>query len=97
FDKRHIGEDAIISLMDREYRLVPKDPETISDHVLGASGVQIPQDDLGNLRSTEEEDGANEVLDSRYVPGSILLEITDFAIFGLLLEPLVFGTLGLLV
>nr|GFB89842.1 hypothetical protein [Tanacetum cinerariifolium] len=59
----------------------------ISSHVLGASGVQIPQDNLDNLRSTEEEDGATGVLDPQDVPGSVLLEITDFAIFGLLLEP----------
>ncbi|GJU31376.1 hypothetical protein Tco_1174965 [Tanacetum coccineum] len=52
--------------------------------------VQIPQNNLDNLRSTEEEeDGATEVLDPRDVPGSILLEIIDFAILGLLLEPLV--------
>nr|GFC18220.1 hypothetical protein [Tanacetum cinerariifolium] len=68
---------------------------TISIHVLGAFGVQIPQDDLDNLRSTEEEeeDGATEVLDPQDVLNSVLLEIIDFAIFGLLLEPLVLGTL----
>ncbi|GKE46475.1 hypothetical protein Tco_1477733, partial [Tanacetum coccineum] len=66
----------------------------ISSHVLQASGVQIPQDNLDNLRSTEEEeDGAIEILDPRDIPGSVLLEITDFAIFGLLFEPLVLGTL----
>ncbi|GKC45422.1 hypothetical protein Tco_1063144, partial [Tanacetum coccineum] len=67
----------------------------ISSHVLRASGVQIPQDNLGNLRSTEEEeeDGVIEVLDPRDVPGSVLLEITDFAIFDLLLERLVLSTL----
>ncbi|GJR41688.1 hypothetical protein Tco_1309791 [Tanacetum coccineum] len=64
----------------------------ISSHVLGASGVQIPQDNLDNLRSKEEEDGATKVLDPRDVPGSILLEITNFAILGLLLELLVLGT-----
>ncbi|GKF99389.1 hypothetical protein Tco_0298172, partial [Tanacetum coccineum] len=54
----------------------------ISSHVLGAFGVQIPQDNLDNLRSTEEEkDGTTEVLDPRDVPGFVLLEITDFAIF----------------
>ncbi|GJZ93798.1 hypothetical protein Tco_0666001, partial [Tanacetum coccineum] len=37
----------------------------------------------------EEEDGATEVLDPRDVSGSILLEITDFAILGLILEPLI--------
>ncbi|GKC72623.1 hypothetical protein Tco_1118506, partial [Tanacetum coccineum] len=36
----------------------------IFGHVLGASGVQIPQTNLDNMRSTEEEeDGAMEVLD----------------------------------
>ncbi|GJY31104.1 hypothetical protein Tco_0414599 [Tanacetum coccineum] len=49
--------------------------------MLGASGVQIPQNNLDNLRSTiEEEDGATEVLDPQDVPGSVLLEIIDFAI-----------------
>ncbi|GJZ59113.1 hypothetical protein Tco_0614929 [Tanacetum coccineum] len=38
---------------------------TISSHVLGASRVQIPQNNLDNLRLTEEEDGAIEVLDPR--------------------------------
>ncbi|GKG12857.1 hypothetical protein Tco_0347094, partial [Tanacetum coccineum] len=52
----------------------------ISGHVLGASGVQIPQNNLDNLRSTEEEeDGATEVLDPQDGSGSFLLEITDFA------------------
>ncbi|GJV67784.1 hypothetical protein Tco_1483293 [Tanacetum coccineum] len=67
----------------------------ISSHVLGASGVQIPQNNLDNLRSTEEEDGATEILDARDVPSSILLEIIDFAILGLLLEPLVLGLFNL--
>ncbi|GKF82019.1 hypothetical protein Tco_0243675 [Tanacetum coccineum] len=62
----------------------------ISSHVLGAFGVQIPQNNLDNLRSTrEEEDGATEVLGPRDVSGSFLLEIIDFSILGLLLEPLV--------
>nr|GEY04836.1 uncharacterized mitochondrial protein AtMg00810-like [Tanacetum cinerariifolium] len=70
----------------------------ISSHVLGASGVQIPQDNLDNQRLTEEEeDGATKVLDLQDVSGFVLLEIIDFVILGLLLEPLVFGTLGLLV
>ncbi|GJW69233.1 hypothetical protein Tco_0123657 [Tanacetum coccineum] len=71
----------------------------ISSHVFEASEVQILQNNLDNLRSTEEEkeDGETEVLDPRDVSGSVLLEIIDFAILGLLLEPLVLGTLGLLV
>ncbi|GKE16124.1 hypothetical protein Tco_1423701 [Tanacetum coccineum] len=64
----------------------------ISGHVHGASGVQIPQNNLDNLHSIrEEENGATEVLDPRYVPGSILLAIKDFTILGLLLEPIALG------
>ncbi|GKC62301.1 hypothetical protein Tco_1094899, partial [Tanacetum coccineum] len=58
----------------------------ISGHVLGAAGVQIPQNNLDNLQSIrEEEDGATEVSDPRDVPGSILLAVIDFATLGLLL------------
>nr|GEV90568.1 hypothetical protein [Tanacetum cinerariifolium] len=53
-------------------------------------------ENLDNLRSTiKEEDEASEVLDPRDVSGSILLEIIDFAILCLLLEPLVLGVLGM--
>ncbi|GJV49502.1 hypothetical protein Tco_1439714, partial [Tanacetum coccineum] len=89
----------VVTELDSTKKLVNEIGElrAISNHVLGAYGVQIPQDNLDNLRSTEEEDEATEVLDPRDVPSSVLLEITDFAIFGLLLEPLLLGTLGLLV
>nr|GEV04976.1 integrase, catalytic region, zinc finger, CCHC-type, peptidase aspartic, catalytic [Tanacetum cinerariifolium] len=40
-----------------------RDQRAISSLVLEASEVQIPQDDLDNLRLTEEEDGATEILD----------------------------------
>ncbi|GJY25512.1 hypothetical protein Tco_0400238 [Tanacetum coccineum] len=66
FDKRHIGEDAIISLMAREYsteKLMNEIGElrAISAHVLGAAGVQIPQNNLDNLQSFREEgDGATK-------------------------------------
>ncbi|GJV19132.1 hypothetical protein Tco_1368152 [Tanacetum coccineum] len=51
----------------------------ISGHVLGASGLQIPQDDLDNMQSIkEEEDGATEVSDPQDVPSSILLAVIDF-------------------
>nr|GFB78101.1 hypothetical protein [Tanacetum cinerariifolium] len=79
-----LGEDAIISPMDREYsteKFMSKIGElrAISGHVLGASRVQIPQDDLDNLQSIrEKEDGATEVSDPRDVPGSILLAVIDF-------------------
>ncbi|GJW69750.1 hypothetical protein Tco_0126667 [Tanacetum coccineum] len=96
----HNLSNLVVTEFNSTEKLVNKIGElrVISGHVLGASRVQIPQNNLDNLRSTEEEeDGATEVLDPRDVPGSILLEIIDFAILGLLLEPLVFGTLGLLV
>ncbi|GJV48021.1 hypothetical protein Tco_1438233, partial [Tanacetum coccineum] len=52
----------------------------ISGHVLGASGVQIPQNNLDNLQSIrEEEDGATEVSDPQDVPGSIMLVVINFA------------------
>ncbi|GKB44617.1 hypothetical protein Tco_0889559 [Tanacetum coccineum] len=35
----------------------------VSGHMLGASGVQIPKNNLDNLKSTREEDGAVETLD----------------------------------
>ncbi|GKF29573.1 hypothetical protein Tco_0095915 [Tanacetum coccineum] len=55
----------------------------ISGHVLGASGVQIPQNNLGNQQSIrEEEDGATKVSDPRDVPGSILLAVIYFATLG---------------
>ncbi|GKE00719.1 hypothetical protein Tco_1388702 [Tanacetum coccineum] len=69
----------------------------ISGHVLGATGVQIPQNNLDNLQSIrEEEDGATEVLDPRDVSGFIMLADIDFATLGLLLGTDL-GTLGLLV
>ncbi|GJU16129.1 hypothetical protein Tco_0260010 [Tanacetum coccineum] len=54
--------------------------------MLGAAGVQIPQNNLDNLRFTREEDGATGVLDPRDVLGFVLLEIIDFAILGFLEE-----------
>ncbi|GJZ45988.1 hypothetical protein Tco_0593584 [Tanacetum coccineum] len=55
----------------------------ISGHVLGASGVQIPQKNLDNLQSIrKEEDGATKVLDPQDVPGSILLAVIDFTTLG---------------
>nr|GEU90494.1 F-box protein MAX2 [Tanacetum cinerariifolium] len=74
----------VVTELDSTEKLVNEIGElrAISSHVLGASGVQIPQDGLDNLRSTEEEeDGATEVLDPRDVPSFVLLEITDFAIY----------------
>ncbi|GJX80435.1 hypothetical protein Tco_0328584 [Tanacetum coccineum] len=84
-----------VTKLDSTEKLMNKIGElrAISTHVIGASGVQIPQDHLDNQRSTEEEEeeeGETEVLDPQDVSGSVLLEITNFAIFGFLLEPLVY-------
>nr|GFB04856.1 hypothetical protein [Tanacetum cinerariifolium] len=66
----------------------------ISSHVLGASKVQIPRNNLDNLYSIrEEENGETEVLDPRDILGSILLAFRDFTILGLLLEPIVLDIL----
>nr|GFB33719.1 protein S-acyltransferase 21-like [Tanacetum cinerariifolium] len=35
----------------------------ISSHMLGASGVQIPHDNLDNMQSLSEEDGTSETVD----------------------------------
>nr|GEV22754.1 hypothetical protein [Tanacetum cinerariifolium] len=69
----------------------------ISGHVLGATRVQIQQNNLDNLQSIrEEEDGATEVSDLRDVLSFILLAVLDFATLGLVLGTDL-GTLGLLV
>nr|GEX56765.1 hypothetical protein [Tanacetum cinerariifolium] len=55
----------------------------ISGHVLGAVGVQIPQNNLENLQLIrKEEDGATEVLDPQDVLSSILLAVIDFETLG---------------
>ncbi|GKB26231.1 hypothetical protein Tco_0865632 [Tanacetum coccineum] len=48
--------------------MVPNDVDelrAVSDHMLGASGVQISKNNLDNLRSKREEDGILETLDPR--------------------------------
>ncbi|GJR30599.1 hypothetical protein Tco_1106831 [Tanacetum coccineum] len=54
----------VVTKLDSTEKLVKEIGElrAISSHVLGASGVQIPQNNLDNMRSTEEEDGATKVL-----------------------------------
>nr|GFB35079.1 hypothetical protein [Tanacetum cinerariifolium] len=69
-DKRQIGEDAIISCRDSVYRAVDE-LRAISDHVLGATGVQIPEDVLDNLQLVIEVETLE--LDPQDLLGSILL------------------------
>ncbi|GKF98550.1 hypothetical protein Tco_0297333 [Tanacetum coccineum] len=47
------------------------EPRAVSGLVLGAAKVQIPQNNLDNLKLTIEEDGTSELLDPREVPSSI--------------------------
>ncbi|GJT56517.1 hypothetical protein Tco_0991571 [Tanacetum coccineum] len=50
----------------------------IFGHMLGAFGVQIPQNNLDNLRSLREEDGTSEIVDPPDYTGSEELEILGF-------------------
>ncbi|GJZ13366.1 hypothetical protein Tco_0548596 [Tanacetum coccineum] len=68
----------------------------VSGHMLGAFGVQIPQNNLDNLQSIRKEDGTLEIEDSPVLVGSNRLDILDSIIFYLLLEPTDFGALGLI-
>ncbi|GJX31140.1 hypothetical protein Tco_0240995 [Tanacetum coccineum] len=60
--------------------------KAISGHMLGASGVQIPQKNLDNLQSLREEDGTSETVDPQDCLGSLELELLDSTILTLLLE-----------
>nr|GFD09414.1 hypothetical protein [Tanacetum cinerariifolium] len=55
----------------------------IFGHMLGASGVQIPENNLDNLYSISEE-GTLELVDPQEFLGSVLLETNDLLILGLL-------------
>nr|GEW29675.1 hypothetical protein [Tanacetum cinerariifolium] len=56
----------------------------ISGHMLGASGVQIPKNNLDNLRSIVEE-GTLEIMDPQELLGSFLLATNDLLILDLLI------------
>ncbi|GKE56518.1 hypothetical protein Tco_1495703 [Tanacetum coccineum] len=62
--------------------------------MLGATRVQIPEDDLYDLRWTREEDGELETLDPYFLLGFELLEILDSIILDLLLELTLVVALG---
>ncbi|GJY52015.1 hypothetical protein Tco_0442862 [Tanacetum coccineum] len=55
--------------------------------MLGASGVQIPQNNLDKLQSIREEDGTSETMDLQDCLGSLVLEVLDSTILALLLDP----------
>ncbi|GKA14661.1 hypothetical protein Tco_0694307 [Tanacetum coccineum] len=68
----------------------------ISGHMLGASGVQIPQNNLDNLQSIREENGTSEIVDPQDCLGSLVLEVLDSTLVDLLLEPTYLDAFGLL-
>ncbi|GKB52291.1 hypothetical protein Tco_0903044, partial [Tanacetum coccineum] len=43
--------------------------KAISGHVLGAAGVQIPDNNLDDLHSSREEDGTSETMDPQDLLG----------------------------
>ncbi|GJR23658.1 hypothetical protein Tco_0972185 [Tanacetum coccineum] len=51
--------------------------------MLGAAGVQIPENNLDNLHSSREEDGISENMEPQDVLGSLLLADIDLTILGL--------------
>ncbi|GKF58986.1 hypothetical protein Tco_0175772, partial [Tanacetum coccineum] len=51
--------------------------------MLGATGVQIPENNLDNLHSSKEEDGTSKTMDPQDLLGSLLLADIDLIILGL--------------
>ncbi|GJT37469.1 hypothetical protein Tco_0937334 [Tanacetum coccineum] len=62
--------------------------------MLGATRVQMSEDDLYNMHWTREEDGELETLDPQFLLGFELLEILDSTILDLLLDLTFFVALG---
>ncbi|GKB35313.1 hypothetical protein Tco_0880255 [Tanacetum coccineum] len=50
--------------------------------MLGATGVQIPENNLENLHSSREEDGTSETMDPQDLLGSFLLADINLIILG---------------
>nr|GFC20275.1 hypothetical protein [Tanacetum cinerariifolium] len=55
----------------------------ISGHMLGAVGVQIPENNLDNLHSSREEDGTSKTMDLQDLLGSLLLADIYVIILGI--------------
>nr|GFB97938.1 hypothetical protein [Tanacetum cinerariifolium]GFC02311.1 hypothetical protein [Tanacetum cinerariifolium] len=79
----HYLRHMIIPKFNRAKKLLYKIDKlrAISGHMLGAAEVQVPEDDLDNLRAKSEE-GTLELEDPQELLGSILLEI--FLVLGFL-------------
>nr|GEX04612.1 protein IQ-DOMAIN 32-like [Tanacetum cinerariifolium] len=62
----HNLRNLVVTEFDSTEKLINEIGElrAIFGHVLGAAGVQIPQNNLDNLQSIKKEDGATEVSDS---------------------------------
>ncbi|GJR17509.1 hypothetical protein Tco_0966036 [Tanacetum coccineum] len=67
----------------------------VFDHMLGASEVQIPKNNLDNLKLTREEDGAMETLDPQFCMGCELLEMLDSTPLDLLLKLILVTSLSI--
>nr|GFB36172.1 hypothetical protein [Tanacetum cinerariifolium] len=66
----------------------------VAGHVLGASGVQIPENNLDNLHSIVEDDGTLEIVDPQDLLGSFLSADIDLLILELLTGTLFLDSLG---
>ncbi|GJX81984.1 hypothetical protein Tco_0331465, partial [Tanacetum coccineum] len=64
--------------------------------MLGAAGVQIPENNFDDLHSSREEDGTLETMDPQDLLGSFLLADKDLIFLGLLTGTLVLDFLGFL-
>ncbi|GJV97329.1 hypothetical protein Tco_1548906 [Tanacetum coccineum] len=62
--------------------------------MLGAAGVQIPENNLDDLHSSREEDGTSKTMDPQDLLGSFLLADTDLRTLDLLTGTLVLDFLG---
>ncbi|GKF55827.1 hypothetical protein Tco_0166167, partial [Tanacetum coccineum] len=62
--------------------------------MLGAAGVQIPENNLDDLHSLRGEDGTSETIDPQECLGSFLLADTDLRTLDLQTETLVLDFLG---
>ncbi|GKF81246.1 hypothetical protein Tco_0239848, partial [Tanacetum coccineum] len=62
--------------------------------MLGASGVQIPHNNLDNLQSIIEEYGTSETVDPQDCLGFLVIEVLDSKILALLLDPIDLDAFG---
>ncbi|GJS72861.1 hypothetical protein Tco_0705702 [Tanacetum coccineum] len=69
----------IVSKSDSTHKILNKVDElrAVFGHLLGASGVQIPKNNLDNLKLTREVDGEFETLDPQFLLGSEMLDGLD--------------------